>query len=219
MLILLWAGTSFAALPSPDSPAAKQEAEKLAQLPPLPPKGNIDHTGRKQKGRASYYAHHFVNRKMADGNRFNPNSDVAASTTLPLGTTAKVTNLSNGRTATVKVADRGPYRAGRVIDLAPKVADQLDMKQAGVVPVTVAPIAVPQPDGAVKTWSWRSRSQSRGSGGSSRNHQVGDNITGELRETLAGRECPPASPPCRTSPGALITLGAEVRGTRSGPVQ
>ena len=37
-----------------------------------------------------------------------------------------------------------------MIDLAPKVADQLDMKQAGVVSVTVAPIAVPQPDGAVK---------------------------------------------------------------------
>ena len=87
---------------------------------------------------------------MADGNRFNPNSDVAASKTLPLGTTAKVTNLSNGRTATVKVEDRGPYRAGRVVDLAPKVADQLDLKQTGVTPVVVAPIAVPQPDGAVK---------------------------------------------------------------------
>ena len=149
-LMLLWAGTSFAASPSPDSPAARQEAENLAQLPPLHPKGKVDHTGRKQKGRASYYAHRFANRKMADGNRFDPNSDVAASTTLPLGTTAKVTNLSNGKTATVKVSDRGPYRVGRVIDVAPKVADQLDMKLAGVASVTVAPIAVPQPDGAVK---------------------------------------------------------------------
>jgi rare lipoprotein A len=149
-LILLWAGTSLAASPSPDLPAASQEAEKLAQLPPLAPNGNVDNSGRKQRGRASYYAHRFADRKMANGNRFNPNSDVAASTTLPLGTTAKVTNLSNGRTATVKVVDRGPYRTGRVIDVAPKVADQLDMKQAGVAPVTVAPIAVPQSDGAVK---------------------------------------------------------------------
>jgi rare lipoprotein A len=149
-LTLLWAGTSLAASPPPESPAARQEAEHLAHLPPLLPKGNLDHTGRKQRGRASYYAHRFANRKMANGSRFNPDSDVAASTTLPLGTTAKVTNLSNGKTATVKVGDRGPYRAGRVIDVAPKVADQLEMKQAGVVPVTVAPIAVPQPDGAVK---------------------------------------------------------------------
>ena len=156
LLLLLWAGTSLSASPprdppSPprDSPTARQEAENLAQLPPLPPKGKIDHTGRKQKGRASYYARQFANRKMADGNRFNPNSDVAASTTLPLGTTAKVTNLSNGRMAKVKIEDRGPYRAGRMIDAAPKVADQLDMKRAGVVPVMVAPIAVPQPDGTV----------------------------------------------------------------------
>ena len=149
-LVLLWGGTSLAASPSPDSPAARQEAEKLAQLPALPPNGTVDHSGRKQRGRASYYAQRFAYRKMADGNRFNPNSNVAASTTLPLGTTAKLTNLSNGRTATVKVADRGPYRAGRVIDVAPKVADQLAMKHVGVVAVTVAPIAVPQPDGAVK---------------------------------------------------------------------
>ena len=146
----LWAITPLAAAPPPDAPAARQEAGKLAQLPPLPPDGPIDHSGRKRSGRASYYAHQFTNRKMADGNRFNPNSDVAASKTLPLGTTAKVTNLSNGRTATVKVEDRGPYRAGRVVDLAPKVADQLDLKQTGVTPVVVAPIAVPQPDGAVK---------------------------------------------------------------------
>ncbi len=133
----------------PDLQAAAQEAEELAQLPAVAPK-HIDHSGRKQKGRASYYASYFDNRKMADGQRFNPNSDMAASKTLPLGTIAKVTNLRNGKTATVKVQDRGPFVDGRVVDLAPKVADQLDMKRAGVSPVIVAPIAVPQPDGAVK---------------------------------------------------------------------
>ncbi len=133
----------------PDLRAAAQEAEELARLPPVEPH-KIDHSGRKQQGRASYYASHFTNRKMADGNRFDPNSDVAASKTLPLGTVAKVTNLRNGKTATVKVEDRGPYIDGRVVDLAPKVAEQLEMKRAGVSPVVVAPIAVPQPDGAVK---------------------------------------------------------------------
>jgi rare lipoprotein A len=61
-----------------------------------------------------------------------------------------VTNLSNGKTATVKVEDRGPYVDGRVVDLTSKVAEQLDMKKVGVSPVVVAPIAVPQPNGAVK---------------------------------------------------------------------
>jgi rare lipoprotein A len=149
-VMLLWALVSFAATPPPDSPAARQEAENLAKLPPLVPRGPVDHSGRKQKGRASYYAHHFTNRKMADGSRFNPNSNAAASKTLPLGTVAKVTNQQNGRTAVVQVEDRGPHAVGSVVDVAPKVADQLDMKKTGVTQVVVAPIAVPQRDGAVK---------------------------------------------------------------------
>src|SRR5262249_7522469 len=86
----------------------------------------------------------------ADGNRFNPNSDAAASKTLPLGTTAKVTNMQNGRSAMVRVQDRGPYAAGRIADVTPKVADQLDMKKVGVAAVVVAPVAVPQSDGTIK---------------------------------------------------------------------
>ena len=149
--MLLWAPISFAATPTPDSPAAKQEAAKLAALPPATPQGkNIDHSGRKQKGRASFYAKQFNNRKMADGHRFDPNANIAASKTLPLGTTAKVTNLDNGKSALVKVQDRGPYVDGRVVDLAPKVAEELEMTRQGIAPVVVAPVAVPLPNGDVK---------------------------------------------------------------------
>jgi rare lipoprotein A len=148
---LLSGAAAMAETPPPDSPAAKQEAEKLAKLPPVVQKNSgLDPSGRKQAGRASYYAHHFTNRKMADGNRFNPNGEAAASKTLPLGTTAKVTNVQNGKSATVKIEDRGPYVAGRVVDVTPKVADQLDIRKQGVSQVVVAPIAVPQSDGAVK---------------------------------------------------------------------
>jgi rare lipoprotein A len=150
-LALLLAPPVLAASPPPDSPEAKQEAEKLASLPPVVQKGaHLDPSGRKQSGRVSYYAQHFNNRKMADGNRFNPNGDTAASKTLPLGTTAKVTNVQNGKSATVKIEDRGPFVAGRVVDVTPKVADQLDIRKQGVTQVVVAPIAVPQSDGAVK---------------------------------------------------------------------
>ncbi|MGA8195572.1 MAG: septal ring lytic transglycosylase RlpA family protein [Acetobacteraceae bacterium] len=151
-LVLLCGPPALAETPPPDSPAARQEAEKLAKLPPVEQKGTThpDPSGRKQAGRVSYYAHHFTNRKMADGNRFNPNGDAAASKTLPLGTTAKVTNVQNGKSATVKIEDRGPFVPGRVVDVTPKVADQLDIRKQGVSQVVVAPIAVPQPDGAVK---------------------------------------------------------------------
>nr|WP_294517401.1 septal ring lytic transglycosylase RlpA family protein [uncultured Rhodopila sp.] len=148
-----WA--ALAASPAPDSAAAKHDAERLNSLPPLPPAGagHIDHSGRTQKGHGSFYAKSFNNRKMANGHRMNPNSNIAASKTLPLGSVAKVTNLDNGKTATVKIEDRGPYVDGRVVDLAPKVADDLDMKTKGVAPVEVKPITIPEPDGGVKLGS------------------------------------------------------------------
>src|SRR5271166_3336243 len=145
-------GSALAASPPPDSAAAQHEAERLDSLPPVPPAGpgHIDDSGRKQKGRGSFYAKSFASRKMADGHRMNPNSNEAASKTLPLGSVAKVTNLDNGKSATVRIEDRGPYVGGRVVDMAPKVADQLDMKNKGVAPVEVKPITLPEPDGGVK---------------------------------------------------------------------
>jgi len=147
-------GISCAALAAPlasDAPGAKQEAERLDKLPPVAAStGHADMSGRKEKGRASFYSRHFTNRKMANGRRMNPNTNTAASKTLPLGSVAKVTNLENGKTATVRIEDRGPYVNGRVVDLAPKVADDLDTKQKGVSLVEVKPITLPQPDGSVK---------------------------------------------------------------------
>jgi rare lipoprotein A len=150
-LCVLWSAQSVAAMLPPDSPAARQEARRLDHLPPVVLNGrHIDHSGRRQKGRVSYYAHRFINRKMADGMRFDPNAAIAASKTLPLGTTAKVTNLANGRSATVMVEDRGPWARGRVVDVTPKVAEQLDIRKGGVALAIVAPIVVPQPHGGVK---------------------------------------------------------------------
>lgn len=139
---------------SPKVISTRSEAVKLNKLPPLrvPPVRHppIDHSGRKEIGKASFYSRRFDGRRTAAGQRFNPNTNTAASKTLPIGTTAKVTNLATGRAATVTVNDRGPYVPGRMLDVTPKVAARLDMKHKGVAPVVVAPIAVPQPNGTVK---------------------------------------------------------------------
>jgi rare lipoprotein A len=87
---------------------------------------------------------------MADGHRMDPGTNVAASKTLPIGSTAKVTNLENGKTVTVTIEDRGPFVNGRVVDVSPQVAQQLALKKSGVAPVIVKPITVPQPGGGVK---------------------------------------------------------------------
>jgi rare lipoprotein A len=143
---------AVAAIPPPDSPVARHEAQQLDQLPAVAPSGKaqIDHSGRKQKGNASYYSSKFEHRRMADGNHMNPQANVAASKNLPLGTTATVINLQNGRSSMVRVEDRGPFAAGRVMDVTPKVAQELEMKKRGVALVEVKPIAVPQPNGEVR---------------------------------------------------------------------
>jgi rare lipoprotein A len=110
----------------------------------------IQHDGRKEKGRASFYSRDLAGKKMANGKPFHPNSDAAASKTLPLGTKARVTNLENGQSATVTVQDRGPYAGGRILDVSPKTANELGMTKNGTTPVIVAPIAVPQRDGRIK---------------------------------------------------------------------
>ena len=110
----------------------------------------LDRSGKARRGKASYYARKFHGRKMADGTPMNPNASVAASKTLPLGTKAEIVNLESGKKAVVEIRDRGPYVKDRIVDVTPKVADKLDMKEDGVVPVEVKPIEVPQADGSVK---------------------------------------------------------------------
>ena len=105
----------------------------------------IDRSGRKQVGQASFYAPKFAGRKMADGTPMDPQGDNAASKTLPLGTTARVTNLETGRSAVVTIQDRGPFVEGRIVDLSPATAEQIGLsKQEGLAQVEVTPLRLPE---------------------------------------------------------------------------
>ena len=86
-------------------------------------------------GKASYY---WKPQALASGGRFNPNAMTAAHKTLPFGTKVRVTNLNNGKSVTVTINDRGPYVAGRIIDLSKAAAHSISMQGSGVVPVKVA---------------------------------------------------------------------------------
>ena len=111
----------------------------------------IDLSGKPRQGKASYYGGKFIGRKMADGTPMNPHANIAASRTLPLGTVVQVTNLKNGKSDIVEIRDRGPYIAGRIIDVSPKVAQTLDMEKAGVVPVEVKPLDIPPAEAAAES--------------------------------------------------------------------
>lgn len=96
-----------------------------------------------QSGTASYYGPEFAGRPTASGEPHDPKDMTAASRTLPLGTKAKVTNKETGKSVAVEVNDRGPYAKGRIIDVSPKAAARLGMKDDGVAPVKVQPLKAP----------------------------------------------------------------------------
>ena len=109
-----------------------------------------DNSGKTRTGKASFYSHRLAGKKMANGARMDPNSNNAASKTLPLGTKARVTNMSNGKSAVVVIKDRGPHVKGRIIDLSPATAKTIGAGKQGVVPVKVTPIEAPQSGGKGK---------------------------------------------------------------------
>lgn len=91
-----------------------------------------------ETGKASFYADKFKGRQTASGAIFRQNKKTAAHKTLAFGTRVKVTNLLNGKTVKVTVNDRGPFVAGRIIDLSKKAARKINMLNAGVVPVKIS---------------------------------------------------------------------------------
>ena len=111
-----------------------------ATAPPPPARSNIQEVGAEPKGHAfegmaTFYGKHEHGGPTASGERFNMYAMTAAHKTLPMQTRVKCTNLRNGRSVTVRINDRGPYGKGRVIDLSWAAAKELDMLEAGVVPV------------------------------------------------------------------------------------
>lgn len=91
-----------------------------------------------QEGTASFYADKFESRPTASGEKYKHSKLTAAHKTLPFGTIVKVTNLSNQKTVEVKINDRGPYVANRIIDLSKSAAEQLGFINQGLAEVRIS---------------------------------------------------------------------------------
>jgi rare lipoprotein A len=83
-------------------------------------------------GIASFYTE---GTKTASGEKFDPNELTAAHPSLPFGTRLRVTNVATGRSVTVRVNDRGPFVAGRAVDVSYSAAEQLGIVGQGVARV------------------------------------------------------------------------------------
>ncbi len=96
--------------------------------------------GYKERGTASWYGTRFHGRKMANGEHYDMFAMVAAHKTLPLPTYVKVTNLRNGKSVIVRVADRGPFTHNRLIDLSYAAAAKLGILGHGTAHVEVVSV-------------------------------------------------------------------------------
>ncbi|MCI5128243.1 MAG: septal ring lytic transglycosylase RlpA family protein [Candidatus Electrothrix sp. AUS3] len=93
--------------------------------------------GYEEIGLASWYGDPFHGRKTANGETYDMYGITAAHKTLPMGTMLLVKNLANGKTATVRINDRGPFVDGRIIDLSHTTAKALGILQKGTGKVKI----------------------------------------------------------------------------------
>ncbi len=88
-------------------------------------------------GIASWYGPNFHGKRTANGEIFDQNKISAAHKTLPMPTIVKVINLENGKELIMRINDRGPFVAGRIIDLSKEAAKQLGVLKKGISKVRV----------------------------------------------------------------------------------
>lgn len=98
--------------------------------------------GAVERGMASWYGQEFAGLPTASGEIFDPARVSAAHRTLPLGTLVEVTNEKNGLSVSVPINDRGPFIAGRILDLSRAAAEALGAVIDGVVPVSIRVLAL-----------------------------------------------------------------------------
>ena len=88
-----------------------------------------------QKGIASWYGPNFHGQKTSNGEVYNMYAFTAAHKTLPMNTIVKVTNLKNHKSVIVRINDRGPFVANRIIDLSYAAGKKIGLDKAGTAPV------------------------------------------------------------------------------------
>ena len=122
LAVLLAAGCARAVRPSEPVPVAVEAAPEVTT-----------------EGLASWYGAQFAGKPTASGEPFDPTALTAAHRTLPFGTCVRVTAVTTGKSVQVKINDRGPFVAGRLIDLSEAAAAQLGLTLEGVGAVRLGP--------------------------------------------------------------------------------
>lgn len=89
------------------------------------------------EGGASFYHDSLAGRLTANGEKYNPEAKTCAHKTLPFGTVVIIEDTGSGKWARCRINDRGPYIAGRIIDLSKRTARELGIIDKGVAKVRI----------------------------------------------------------------------------------
>jgi rare lipoprotein A len=146
-----------------ERPPAQGANQPSAKIPvtPVPP-GGVSQEDREyvathvpilsEVGLASWYTAPYKGRKAANGEVFDSNALTAAHRTLPMGSLIVVTNLKTGQSSAMRISDRGPFVADRMIDLTPASAKAIGVYQAGLARVRLDVYQTPKPINTGGRW-------------------------------------------------------------------
>jgi rare lipoprotein A len=137
------AGKAAVAAAAPADRRQRAPAHQDVAVLPAPDRyiGPLRTIGPRQIGTAAWYGGRLIGERTASGELLDTVHATAAHRSLPLHSLVRVTNLRNGRSAIATINDRGPVSRSLLIDVSPRVAEELDMKRTGIAAVTIEPIA------------------------------------------------------------------------------
>jgi rare lipoprotein A len=144
----------------PPAPGANQPSTKIP-VTPVPPGGvsqeDLEYVAThapilSEVGTASWYSAPYKGRKAANGQVFDDNALTAAHRTLPMGSLIVVTNLKTGQSSAMRISDRGPFVADRMIDLTTASAKAVGVYRTGVAQVRLDVYQTPKPISTGGRW-------------------------------------------------------------------
>jgi rare lipoprotein A len=139
--------------PTPSNPPSKttpSEGATTSETITLPADAKPIFT---ETGLASWYGAPYHNHAGSNGKIYDMNAMTAAHRTLPLGSIVRVTNLKTGRSALVRITDRGPFVDGRIVDLSLAAAKAVDVWRPGVAEVRLEVMQTPAPLDSGGRWA------------------------------------------------------------------
>jgi rare lipoprotein A len=143
--VMLTAAGIAAGTASAQQPSAPAPPPASAPAPGAPGGGLTGTVGETQSGLAGYYSDRLKGHRTASGERYDPDALTTAHQTLPFGTKVKITNQANHKSAVLRVNDRGPTQASRIVDVSRRAGRELGLLKSGLSEVKLEVVETAKP--------------------------------------------------------------------------